>query len=146
MNNILKSTVRLSALKRLYQLKNVITVSNQQRQITRNLWYMCNSRNDNFTKSISVKLQNPTELCSCGCGKKGVHSKGKGILVVHSYSKCLLLIYLLAERELVEFLTEEILTERKAQKAKTLPTELDGFKAQLNGAEVTLTKEQDNEK
>lgn len=47
---------------------------------------------------------------------------------------------------MVEFLTEEILAERKAQKAKTLPTELDGFKAQLNGAEVTLTKEQDNEK
>lgn len=51
-----------------------------------------------------------------------------------------------AERELVEFLTEEILSERKAQKTKTLPTELDGFKAQLSGAEVTLTKQQDNEK
>lgn len=51
-----------------------------------------------------------------------------------------------AERELVEFLTEEILNERKAQKTKTIPTELDGFKAHLNGAEVTLTKEQDNEK
>lgn len=52
---------------------------------------------------------------------------------------------LLAERELVEFLTEEILSERKAQKAKTLPTQLDGFQAQLNGAEVTLSKQQDNE-
>lgn len=56
------------------------------------------------------------------------------------------MLFLIAERELVEFLTEEILSERKAQKTKTLPTALDGFKAQLSGAEVTLTKEQDNEK
>lgn len=51
-----------------------------------------------------------------------------------------------AERELVEFLTEEILSERKGQKSKTIPTELDGFKAKLDGAEVTLTKEVDDEK
>ncbi|KAI4471203.1 complement component 1 [Holotrichia oblita] len=52
---------------------------------------------------------------------------------------------MLAERELVEFLTEEILAERKAQKVKTIPTEIDGFKAQLNGSEVTLTKKIDKE-
>lgn len=45
----------------------------------------------------------------------------------------------------MEFLTEEILSERKAQKSKTLPTELDGFKVQLNGAEVTLTKQVESE-
>lgn len=77
MNSIFKSALRSSVLKRLYPLKNVITISNQQRQITRNLWYMCNSRNENLTKSIGIKLQHPTELCSCGCGKKGVHSKGR---------------------------------------------------------------------
>ncbi|XP_077298761.1 complement C1q binding protein P32 [Arctopsyche grandis] len=49
------------------------------------------------------------------------------------------------ERELVEFLTEEITAERKAQKVKNIPTELDGFKVQLNGAEVTLTKKVDSE-
>lgn len=49
------------------------------------------------------------------------------------------------ERELVEFLTEEITAERKAQKVKNIPTELDGFKVQLNGAEVTLTKKLDKE-
>lgn len=53
--------------------------------------------------------------------------------------------FTLAERELVEFLTEEILAERKAQKVKTIPTEIDGFKAQLNGSEVTLTKKTDKE-
>lgn len=46
----------------------------------------------------------------------------------------------------MEFLTEEILAERKAQKVKTIPTEIDGFKASLNGAEVTLTKQTETEK
>lgn len=52
---------------------------------------------------------------------------------------------ILAEKELVEFLTEEILAERKAQKVKAIPTEIDGFQASLNGAEVTLTKKTDTE-
>lgn len=42
-------------------------------------------------------------------------------------------------------MTEEILAERKAQKVKTIPSELDGFKASLKGAEVTLTKKTDDE-
>lgn len=51
----------------------------------------------------------------------------------------------LGEKDLVEFLTEEILAERKAQKVTTIPAELDGFKASLNGAEVTLTKKTEDE-
>lgn len=50
------------------------------------------------------------------------------------------------ERELVEFLTEEIVAEKKAQQQKTLPTEIDGFIAKLNGAEVVLTKQTSKEK
>ncbi|KAL7302984.1 complement component 1 Q subcomponent-binding protein, mitochondrial [Trichogramma pretiosum] len=46
-----------------------------------------------------------------------------------------------AEKELVEFLAEEIVAEKKALKLKTIPTELDGFKVSLDGAEVTLTKQ-----
>jgi len=51
-----------------------------------------------------------------------------------------------AEKELVEFLAEEIVAEKKALKLKTIPTELDGFKVSLNGAEVTLTKDNGDEK
>lgn len=54
-------------------------------------------------------------------------------------------IFLLAEKELVEFLAEEIVAEKKAQKLKTIPTELDGFKVSLNGADVTLEKKENNE-
>lgn len=124
MNNIIKVASRLTGLRGiLHPVKNVVCANTitQQRQLTRNLWYMSSSRNtDNVTP-----FHKPTELCSCGCGKVGVHTKG--------------------ERELVEFLAEEILAERKAQKSKTIPTEIDGFQAKLNGAEVSLSKKTDAE-
>lgn len=45
----------------------------------------------------------------------------------------------------MEFLTEEIITERKAQATKNIPTELEGFKVSLNGSEMSLTKKCDTE-
>lgn len=48
--------------------------------------------------------------------------------------------HITGEKELVEFLTEEIAAERKLQKTKNIPTEVDGFKVKLDGSEVTLTK------
>lgn len=41
----------------------------------------------------------------------------------------------------MEFLTEEIVAERKAQKLKNLPTELEGFAVKGDGAEVVLSKQ-----
>jgi len=65
--------------------------------------------------------------CKCGCaGMSKLHTKG--------------------ERELVEFLTEEITAERKAQKQKTLPAEIDGFKVKLDGADVEFIKDSGSEK
>ena len=51
-----------------------------------------------------------------------------------------------AEKELVEFLAEEIVAEKKARKLKTIPTEFEGFKVSLDGAEVTLTKADPDER
>lgn len=51
-----------------------------------------------------------------------------------------------AERELVEFLTEEILAERKAQKIKTTANQLEGFSITYDGAEVELSKKAEKEK
>ena len=45
----------------------------------------------------------------------------------------------------MEFLAEEIVAEKKAQKLKTIPTELEGFKVSLDGAEVSLVKKDGNE-
>lgn len=50
------------------------------------------------------------------------------------------LSFVVAEKELVEFLAEEIVAEKKARKLKTIPTELEGFKVSLDGAEVRLVK------
>lgn len=44
------------------------------------------------------------------------------------------------ERELVEFLAEEIVAERKASKQKSIPAEFEGFKVSGDGAEVELIK------
>ncbi|XP_056631256.1 complement component 1 Q subcomponent-binding protein, mitochondrial isoform X1 [Diorhabda sublineata] len=123
MNNFFKATLRLNGLRSLLRpVKNgVVSSVNQQRQIARTLWYMSNTNQKDFTKKVEH-----SQLCSCGCGsKRAAHTK--------------------AEKELLEFLTEEILAERKAQKIKAIPSELDGFKASLNGAEVTLTKTVDDE-
>lgn len=50
------------------------------------------------------------------------------------------------ERELVDFLGEEIAAERKAQKKKTIPSAIDGFKVKLDGAEVEFVKDSGAEK
>lgn len=52
---------------------------------------------------------------------------------------------MIGERELVEFLTEEIVAEKKAQKVKSIPASVEGFKVKINGPEVELTKESDKE-
>nr|CAD7400114.1 unnamed protein product [Timema cristinae] len=46
-----------------------------------------------------------------------------------------------SEKELVEFLAEEIVNEQKAHKSKNIPSEVDGFKVHFEGSEVTLTKQ-----
>lgn len=50
------------------------------------------------------------------------------------------------ERELVEFLAEEIIAEKKAQKKNVLPAEIDGFKVKLNRADVELEKKNEKER
>ncbi|XP_023015336.1 complement C1q binding protein P32 [Leptinotarsa decemlineata] len=122
MNNIFKVATRFNGLRSLINpVKNIsASCANPHGQRARSLWCM--------SKSYSNKIGGieHSQLCSCGCGNKRLaHSKG--------------------ESELVQFLTEEVLAERKAQKIKTIPSELDGFKASLNGAEVTLTKNTEGE-
>ncbi|XP_047991957.1 complement component 1 Q subcomponent-binding protein, mitochondrial [Leguminivora glycinivorella] len=90
-----------------------------KRDFTRGIWHMSCSKRMDGAAATSL-LHNHSNICSCGCGLKALHTKG--------------------ERELVEFLTEEIVAERKAQKLKTLPTEVDGFKVTGTGAEVLLSK------
>ncbi|KAI5631190.1 mitochondrial glycoprotein domain-containing protein [Phthorimaea operculella] len=107
-----------------------------KRDFTRGIWHMsCSKRLDGVAASSKL-LHNHSNTCSCGCGLKALHTKDRdNEHAVARSSKPL------GERELVEFLTEEIVAERKAQKMKTLPTELDGFIVKTDGAEVELTKQ-----
>ncbi|KAH8370716.1 hypothetical protein KR093_004762 [Drosophila rubida] len=98
-----------------------------KRDFTRSLWHMTKKPaavgtggGDHVTV---LNVHKPSINCTCGCN---VHTKG--------------------ERELVEFLTEEIIAERKVQKGKTVPSTLEGFSVKLTGADVELTKQTDKEK
>lgn len=74
MNNILKSTLRVSCLRSLLKpIKNVAS-THYQYQITRNLWAAANSRTVNFSTNTKH-----SHLCNCGCNlnKRLAHSKGK---------------------------------------------------------------------
>ncbi|XP_018788294.1 PREDICTED: complement component 1 Q subcomponent-binding protein, mitochondrial [Bactrocera latifrons] len=127
MSNLTKSVLRfgnsLIAANSNNALKNVFG----KRDFTRTLWHMCKNLEASGTTSSVLNVHKPSLSCSCGCGGvKHLHTKG--------------------ERELVEFLTEEILAERKAQKIKTIPTIIEGFNVKLDGADVELTKTSDKEK
>ncbi|XP_026739140.1 complement component 1 Q subcomponent-binding protein, mitochondrial isoform X1 [Trichoplusia ni] len=112
-----------------------LTQSPVKRDFTRGIWHMsCSKRLDGISAS-STLLHNHSNTCGCGCGLKAMHTKEPEVVDQSMKPKPL------GERELVEFLTEEIVAERKAQKVKVLPKELLGFVIAGDGAEVVLTKE-----
>ncbi|XP_020297190.1 complement component 1 Q subcomponent-binding protein, mitochondrial [Pseudomyrmex gracilis] len=90
--------------------------SSVNNQSARSLWNVC--RQEVAPLASSLKLYD-------------VHSR-----------RCYSRSHTKAEKELVEFLAEEIVAEKKAQKLKTIPTNLDGFTVSLNGAEVNLEKKE----
>ncbi|KAM3957126.1 complement C1q binding protein P32 [Aphomia sociella] len=125
MNGIVKTAHRvIQNCVKHSSLSNALVTRAQapvKRDFTRGIWHMsCSKRLDGPTAATGL-LHNHSNTCSCGCGLKALHTKG--------------------ERELVEFLTEEIVAERKAQKVKSLPSEVDGFTVKGDGAEVVLSKQ-----
>lgn len=128
MNGILKAASGFYSYKYILNpvKRSCGVLSANTRQFTRTLWYMRSGGSADGTSLLANYKQTPqSNLCSCGCGMQRLHTKG--------------------EKELVEFLTEEIGNEKKAQKAKKIPTEIDGFAIKLDGSEVTMTKKQGDE-
>ncbi|XP_017757415.1 PREDICTED: complement component 1 Q subcomponent-binding protein, mitochondrial [Eufriesea mexicana] len=121
MNGIIRNTLRSSIIRNSFSsISNSKIASNQSRA----LWNI--PRQSEITCISSVKLFKLQNIfCNCSCCRNS-HTK--------------------AEKELVEFLAEEIIAEKEAQKLRTIPTELEGFKVSLDGAEVNLEKRQNNEK
>ncbi|RZF37806.1 hypothetical protein LSTR_LSTR007168 [Laodelphax striatellus] len=122
MNNILRTVFKGSSFR---SFSNIIRQSQSEsfipsKQFTRNLWHMSKMNENGINKNFELfKSHSQSGLCSCGCCRKN-HTSG--------------------EKELADFLKEEIAQEKKLLKSNTLPSEVCGFKVQLDGSEVTLTK------
>ncbi|KAF7989168.1 hypothetical protein HCN44_007478 [Aphidius gifuensis] len=91
-------------------------------QCSRSMWHMGNRFND--TTKNSIKLVKSYNLCNCGCGR-----------FQHTQ----------AEKELAEYLNNEIAAEKEATREKTIPSKLGKFDVSLDGAEVTLMKKENDE-
>lgn len=125
MSNIVRNILRSSSIKSLFSTKGTISITNKQ--LSRSLW---NTHARDLTAASAVTLRNCNSnknLCGCNCS---IHR--------NSHTK--------AESELVSFLAEEIVAEKQTQKLKTIPTEFEGFKVSLDGANVQLEKTNKNEK
>ncbi|KAG4078467.1 hypothetical protein HA402_009179 [Bradysia odoriphaga] len=88
-----------------------------RRDYARTFWHM--SKPDILPGASKITLKNPNMMCNCGFH----HAE--------------------AEKDLVTFLNEEIITEKSNQ--KPIPTEIHGFKISLNGSDVELIKQDDKE-
>lgn len=89
---------------------------NKPATYSRTFWHMCSvdSGNESF-----LKPQPLGQLCRCGCSGL-LHTRG--------------------ESDLVDFLKQEIVAERKNQKIKSLPASFDGFALETDQADVKLIK------
>lgn len=78
-NHIFKAYRSINVLRPILnttkQLAVTSNVSMQCRQITRNMW--CLSANSHVQKNA---LSNHGLNCSCGCGNRNAHSKGKKMI------------------------------------------------------------------
>ncbi|XP_071453447.1 complement component 1 Q subcomponent-binding protein, mitochondrial [Hetaerina americana] len=107
-----------------FYARNVVKNSTvlSKRQFARNIWHMRSFRSDTGIPS-EMKLKRHSELC--GCGIHGVHTK--------------------SDKELVEFLNEEIAAERKSFNMTKEPADFEGFTVQFDGSDVNLTKKLNDE-
>lgn len=120
-----------------FGLKNLLKSTSANRiitsQISRSLWHMSNTINNNLNNLTNAPIVKQHQYKQFKC------------INGHNY-QCRCSQHTKAEKELIEFLAEEIVAEKKAQKSKTIPTEVDGFAVSLDGSNVTLVKNIQNEK
>nr|CAG4634966.1 EOG090X0APE [Alona affinis] len=94
--------------------------------VNRSLWYMSHpSSNQVLPKKLSSTFNQPGSSCSCGTACRGVHTRG--------------------DKELIEFLSEEIAAEKKTSSKSKLLSNVDGFDVELKGAEIQLSKKFNDE-
>lgn len=121
MYGIIKNTLRSSVIRNVFPSTTKISTTNNQ---LRTLWNACSRQSQTIPLASAKSFEQRNTLCNYGCCRSA-HTK--------------------AVKELVEFLAEEIIAEKNAQKLKTIPTQLDKFKVSLNGSYITLEKEENDE-
>ncbi|KAK0162627.1 hypothetical protein PV327_006391 [Microctonus hyperodae] len=122
MSGIMRNILRIPKFNNLVSSTstNMINVRS-----SRSIWHMSEQNINKSMINSSIKMLKPVDVCgyNCRCSR---HTR--------------------AEKDLVTFLADEIQAEKKAQKLKTIPTEVDGFTVSLDGAHVTLSKKENDEK
>ncbi|KAH0949473.1 hypothetical protein HN011_004151 [Eciton burchellii] len=112
MNGIIRNTLRVVSLRGALSSSSATSIGGSQS--ARALWNTCTRRQNAKKIPSSFKLYDLNAKC-----------------YYNSYK---------VDNELVEFLEEEIIAEKKAQKLKTVPTMLNDFTVSLDGAIVNLQK------
>ncbi|KFB45411.1 AGAP003987-PA-like protein [Anopheles sinensis] len=95
--------------------------------------------------NAGVVTQSANGIATCAVRPLSV-MPGTGINQNGVFSVASRQIHTKGERELVEFLAEEIVAEKKASPTTNIPTSLNGFKITCNKADVELTKSSEREK
>uniref|UniRef100_A0A224XU44 Putative complement component 1 n=1 Tax=Panstrongylus lignarius TaxID=156445 RepID=A0A224XU44_9HEMI len=120
MSGLIKNMLKPSYLRSTTSfVSSKLTFNVSANQPFRNMWAL-----SSFPKRNEIIMRKNVGGCNCGCQVMSVHTKG--------------------EKELAEFLTEEIAAEKELQGRK-LPNEVNGFQISVNGPEVTLLKHVGNE-
>nr|SVE74350.1 EOG090X0APE [Daphnia barbata] len=119
-----------SVVNAIRNISRVVPVSLQSLKLrkpaTRSLWYLSNPTNQFVPSKLSPAFKHTPLGASCPCGEcRGVHTQG--------------------DKELIEFLSEEIAAEKKTMSKSRDVSNLDGFDVKYNGSEIALSKKFNDE-
>nr|BAN20621.1 complement component [Riptortus pedestris] len=133
MSVLIKNALRLPVLKSAGKLLGTNTVSNMTKLQPRCMWQVSSN-------TLAIFHHKCNSFGQCTCSYRKVHSLGGNFLSKAATEVAGKTAFTQGEKELAEFLDQEIAAERKLQKIKKIPTEVDGYKVKLDGSEVTLIK------
>lgn len=138
MSGLIKNMLKPSYLRSTTSfVSSKLTFNVPANQPFRNMWSL-----SSFHKRNEIIMRKNVGGCNCSCQVMSVHTKGGSVLSKAASQKIDQVTQ--GEKELAEFLTEEIAAEKELQGRK-LPNEINGFQISVSGPEVTLVKNVGNE-
>lgn len=141
MSVIIKNALRIPSLKSAVKLFGAnSTVNVTKIPARRSIWNLSQSQETFHHKCRKHNF--------CQCSSRSVHTRGGNFLsktATETAPGVAATDFTQGEKELADFLVEEISAERKLQKSKKLPSEIDGFKIVIDGSEISLLKKNGDE-